>query len=112
MYAAFLHVSSKWSGKIDSIVNAQPVIYMATGRNDSYYGSHSVSEAYRTLYELYRKKGLSKQEIDAVLVLDLKDNEYFTRRGYVDPHAGGNAFAKDPAVMGRLFKVQPYLRTK
>ena len=92
------------SGKVDTIINAKPAIYFATERNDSYYGSRSVSETYQKLYELYRKKGLSKEEIDAVLVLDLKDNDYFTRRGYADTHAGGGSFAKDTAIMGWLFK--------
>ena len=104
LYAAFLHVSSKWSGKIETIVNAKTAIYMVTGRNDSYYGSQSVSETYRKLYELYRKKGLQKKDIDSVLVLDLKENEYFRQRGYTDPHAGGVSFAKDSAIMGWLFK--------
>jgi len=106
LYAAFLHVSSKWSGRVDPIVNGKTAIYFATGRNDSYYGSRSVSETYQKLYELYRKKGLSKDEIDAVLVLDLKDNEYFTRRGYTDTHAGGGSFAKDSVIMGWLFKAR------
>lgn len=29
-----------------------------------------------------------------------------TRRGYTDPHAGGGSFAKDPVIIGWLFKAR------
>jgi hypothetical protein len=35
--------------------------------------------------------------------LDVKDQEYFTQRGYTDQHGGGMAFAKDEKIMGWLF---------
>ena len=34
---------------------------------------------------------------------DIKDQKYFSDRGYTDQHGGGQAFAKDEAIMGWLF---------
>ena len=49
---------------------------------------------------------MSGEEIDEILVLDVKDQEYFSSRGYSDQHAGGAAFAYDENVMGWLFDKQ------
>ena len=37
--------------------------------------------AYNTLYSMYEKKGLSKKEIDNILILDIKEKDYFYSRG-------------------------------
>ncbi|MDD6085823.1 MAG: hypothetical protein PUB76_07615 [Oscillospiraceae bacterium] len=76
---------------------------MAIAENDTYYGSKYLKDAYNKLYELYKKQGLSDEEINKILVLDVKPDEYFTERGYRDQHAGGNAFSADKNVMGWLF---------
>ena len=74
------------------------------GEADSYYGSEPLRTAYAQLRALYEEKGLSQEAIDALLVLDVRDQAYFTQQGYTDQHAGGGAFASDPAVMGWLFQ--------
>lgn len=43
------------------------------------------------------------EEINRLLVLDVKEDSYFTERGFRDQHAGGQAFAHDETVMGWLF---------
>lgn len=43
------------------------------------------------------------EEIDQLLVLDVKPHAWFNARGYSDEHAGGNAFAKDQETMNWLF---------
>ena len=55
------------------------------------------------LHDLYEQQGLSDEEINELIVLDVKDQEYFSQRGHSDQHGGGMAFAKDPAIMGWLF---------
>ena len=42
-------------------------------------------------------------EIDSLLILDIKEEQYFTTRGFTDQHLGGQAFAKDESIMGWLF---------
>ncbi len=68
-----------------------------------YYGSAPLREAYIRLHDLYEEQGLTQEEIDEILVLDIKGQEYFTERGYSDQHAGGAAFAFDEEIMGWLF---------
>ena len=78
-------------------------IYLATGEKDNYYGSESMKNAYVRLCKLYEQQGLTDAEINKLVVLDVKDQEYFTQRGYTDQHGGGMAFAKDGKIMGWLF---------
>lgn len=50
-----------------------------------------------------RSRGLSETEIDALLVLDIKEHDYFTRRNMSNEHGGGGLFAYDENIMGWLF---------
>lgn len=103
LYTAFLACSTKWDGSISKLVKSRTPVYLAVGEDDSYYGSEPLKDAYRKIYRRYQKKGLSRQEIRRLLILDVKNGDYFTSRGYSDQHAGGQAFAKDRKVMGWLF---------
>lgn len=76
---------------------------MAIAENDTYYGSGYLKDAYNKLYKLYSEQGLSDEEINDILVLDVKPDEYFSEHGYRDQHAGGNAFSADENVMSWLF---------
>ena len=46
---------------------------------------------------------LSADEISELLVLDVKEQDYFSERGFRDQHGGGMAFAEDESIMGWLF---------
>ena len=56
---------NRWSG--------QTPVYFVIGESDEYYGSAPFKKAYQTLYDLYQKQGLSRNEIDKLLVLDVKE---------------------------------------
>ncbi len=103
LYTAFLMVSSQWDGDLETLAAAGTPVYLATGEQDSYYGSDSMKNACARLHELYAQQGLTEAEINHLVVLDVKDQEYFTERGHADQHGGGMAFAKDETVMGWLF---------
>lgn len=103
LYAAYLATSTRWDGDLEVLAQAKTPVYLAIGAEDSYYGAGSLQQAYGTLRELYKQQGLTEEEIDRLVVLDVKDEAYFTQRGYTDQHAGGLAFAHDGAVMGWLF---------
>lgn len=45
----------------------------------------------------------SPEEIDALLVLDIKEHEYFRERNMANEHGGGGLFAYDEEIMGWLF---------
>ncbi|MBR0231708.1 MAG: esterase [Clostridia bacterium] len=103
LYTAFLHCSSQWDGRLEPLVEAMTPVYLATGENDSYYGSSSVKETYQKLATLYKAKGLNDEQIEKLVVLDLRDQAYFNERGIRDQHGGGLSFAHEEDIMGWLF---------
>ena len=103
LYTAYLAISTKWDGNLECLVEAEIPVYMAVGEHDSYYGSAPLREAYAQLRALYEEKGMPAETIDALVVLDVKDQDYFSQRGYSDQHAGGLTFAFDETIMGWLF---------
>ena len=46
---------------------------------------------------------LGEEGIDQLLVLDIKDADYFQAGGAPSQHGGGNPLARDPEIMGWLF---------
>lgn len=103
LFTAYLETSSRWDGDLNVLANARTPVYMAIAENDTYYGSGYLKDAYNKLYQLYKEQGLTENEINDILILDVKPDEYFTERGYRDQHAGGIAFFADEEVMGWLF---------
>lgn len=112
LFSAYLHVSSQWDGEYEPVVKARLPVYFAIGRNDEYYGAEPTKRAYDTLYSLYEQEGLSDSEIDELLVLDIKEHEYFTQRNVDNEHGGGGLFAYDADIMGWLFDKQRTADTK
>lgn len=104
LFTAYLQCSSQWDGAYEPVVEARVPVYFVMGQGDEYYGSDPSREAYDSLRELYEQAGLSQAEIDQLLVLDIKDADYFRDGGAPNQHGGGNLFAQDPEIMGWLFK--------
>lgn len=104
LYTAYLAVSTQWDGDLEPLVEAQTPVYMVVGEEDSYYGSGPLRDAYDELYSLYEDQGQTAQQINSILVLDVKDQSYFSQRGFSDQHAGGALFAHDEEIMGWLFE--------
>lgn len=103
LFTAYLHVSSQWDGEYEPVVRLRLPVYFAIGRDDEYYGSGPTQEAYETLYRMYEQEGLDRAEIDRLLVLDIKEHDYFTERNAPNEHGGGGLFAYDAVIMGWLF---------
>ncbi|MBD5104208.1 MAG: prolyl oligopeptidase family serine peptidase [Ruminococcaceae bacterium] len=104
LFTAYLHCSSQWDGDLEVLASSRTPVYLAVGENDEYYGSEPTQRAYDTLYSLYKGQGLSGSEIDKLLVLAIKEHEYFTEKGVNNEHGGGGLFAFDPEIMGWLFE--------
>ena len=103
LYTAYLQCSSQWDGAYEPVVQAKTPVYFVVGAHDEYYGSEPSEDAYNNLRELYQKEGLSDEEIDDLLVLDVKDDSYFSDQGVTNQHGqGGGLFVEDDAVMGWL----------
>lgn len=103
LFTSALYVSSQWDGKYEKLIQSKTPLYMVIGENDSYYGSTKTKNTYNDMYKLYQKAGLSKEEINKILVLDVKPHEFFTSRGYSDEHAGCNLFAYEEDIMNWVF---------
>lgn len=103
LFTSALYVSSQWDGKYEKLIQSKTPLYMVIGENDSYYGGAKTKSAYNDMYKLYQKAGLSKEEINEILVLDVKPHEFFTSRGYSDEHAGCNLFAYEEDIMNWVF---------
>lgn len=103
LYTAFLCCSTQWDGSYKKVVASRTPIYFVVGQDDSYYGSKPLKKAYRKLHKMYEDNGLNDEEINKILVLDVKNHSYFTNHGFDDEHAGGQIFAKDEKIMGWLF---------
>lgn len=103
LFTAYLQCSSQWDGAYEPVVESRTPVYLAVGESDEYYGSGPSEEAYENLYELYRQEGLSDEEIRELLVLDVKDADWFESRGWTNQHGGGGLFASDEEIRGWLF---------
>ena len=103
LFTAYLQCSSRWDGAYEPVTEARVPVYLVVGESDEYYGSEPSRRAYNRLRELYAEAGLTEEEIGRLVVLDIKDADYFREGGAPNQHGGGNLFAQDPEIMGRLF---------
>ena len=103
LFAGALMGSSRWDGDYEMVVKARTSIYFVIGEKDEYYGSTPFKNAYRKLYNLYKKDGLSDKEIDKLLVLDVKESSYFDGTGITYQHGGGYLFCREEKIMKWLF---------
>lgn len=103
LFTAALHVSSVWDGDLQPLAESRTPVYMVIGENDEYYGSASIISTYQSLRTLYEDEGLTDTEIAELLVLDVKDTDYFLSHGTSNHHGGGGFIAYDEDIMGWLF---------
>ena len=103
LYCRYLMVSSQWDGDLSVLAESKTPVYMVVGEADSYYGSEPMKRAYEALRAIYEAQGLSSEEIDMLVILDVKDQAYFDIQGYSDQHMGAMAFADDDSIMNWLF---------
>lgn len=104
LFGAYLHCSSIWDGDLNVLVDSETPVYIVIGENDEYYGSEPSIETYNQIVSLYERKGLSQDRINELVVLDVKNSEYFTSQGMNNQHGGGGyLFSRDSEIMGWLF---------
>ena len=103
LYTAALMCSSQGDGAYEPIVEMKTPVYFVIGESDEYYGSEPFKEAYQQIHELYKEQGLSESEIDKLVVLDVKDKDYFEGTLVTYQHGGGYLFCRDKEIMGWLF---------
>lgn len=104
LFCVYLHCCSSWPADPTPVAKTRLPVYIAVGEQDEYFGLEPSREIYEELQELYRQQGLSGEEIDRLLVLDVKNDAYFSERGVEKQHEGGVLFGEDPEIMGWLFE--------
>ncbi|MBR2594053.1 MAG: prolyl oligopeptidase family serine peptidase [Firmicutes bacterium] len=114
LYRAALFISSQWDGDYETVAEAKIPLYLFTSEHDSYYGAEPVIKAYEGIREAYHRQGLSNDEIDDLLVLDIREDSWFDAEMkssgekphgmYAsDYHGAGMLAAFDKNVMGWFF---------
>ena len=103
LYTAALMCSSQWDSAYEPVVEMKTPVYFVIGESDEYYGSEPFKEAYQQIHELYKEQRLSESEIDKLVVLDVKDKDYFEGTPVTYQHGGGYLFCRDKEIMGWLF---------
>ncbi len=99
LFASYLHIASQWDGGYNNVTAYKLPVYIFMGENDEYYGADKAREPYNSLYQKYVSEGLSDDEIDNLLVLDLRDNEYFVSHSFNNQHAGGQLAGNDADII-------------
>lgn len=90
LFAAYLHGASQWDGTFDIVAENGVFVYIFMAENDEYYGSAKARDAYDSLREAYIKAGVSEDNMDDFIRLDIPDDDYFNSRGIYNYHGGGN----------------------
>lgn len=104
LFRATLFCSSQWDGDLSVLADAEIPVYLVVAEHDEYYGSEPARRAAAELQGLLRDRGLSDERIAELVVLDVKDDGYFSAAGITNYHGGGGAlFCRDDAIMGWLF---------
>lgn len=106
LYAAYIHGASQWDGDYESIAENKVAVYIFMAENDEYYGSEKARDAYDRLYSAYQETGLSNEEIDLLLQVEIPDNEYFNRLGIDNYHAGGTVLFDDEKILNWVLQKQ------
>lgn len=99
LFAAYLHSASQWDGGYEAAARHRVPVYICMSEKDEYYGPEKAREAYEGLKSAYQAEGISDEEINDLLVLDLKDDSYFEGRLIGNYHGSGQLFAYDSRII-------------
>lgn len=99
LFAAYLHASSQWDGDYSAAAQQQLPVYICMAMNDEYYGPQTAQSAYENLREAYANAGISDEEIEHLLILDLKEDAYFDGKMAGNYHGSGYLFANDEEIV-------------
>lgn len=103
LYRAALHCASQWDGDVDALATARVPLRISLGDDDEFYTVEAARKVIEELRALYRAQGLTEDEIDQLVVFDVKDASYFSGWDGGQHGAGSPLMARDPEVMGWLF---------
>lgn len=112
LYTAYLHGASQWDGTYQGVADENVAVYIYMAENDEYYGSQKARDAYNGLFEAYRNNGLSQEEIDRKLQIQIPKDEYFNERSIYNYHGGANIVFEDQNVIDWILSQNKWIRRK
>ena len=98
LFAAYLHCATQWDGGYDAVAEHKMPVYISMAEHDEYYGSDTARRAYEGLKSAYERIGITGGELDNLLVLDIKPDDYFPA-GTSSYHGGGWYIAHDRDII-------------
>lgn len=102
LYSRVLHMASRWDGDVSALTKAKVPVRMVIGDGDEYYRVSDAERTYAAIRDSYAAAGVPEAEINELVVLDVKDAEYF--KDLDSQHSdGAGLYAHDPEIMGWLF---------
>lgn len=99
LFAAYVHVSSQWNGIYDDVIGNRLPVYVFMAASDEYYGAQKARDVRDALTTRYASEGLSDDEVDRLVVLDIPENSYFNRYGISYYHGGGAVAAEKREII-------------
>ena len=98
LFAAYLHCATQWDGGYDAVAEYKMPVYISMAEHDEYYGPDTARRAYEGLKSAYERIGISGDELDDLLILDIKPDDYFPA-GTSSYHGGGRYIAHDKSII-------------
>ncbi len=98
LFAAYLHCATQWDGGYDAVAEYKMPVYISMAEHDEYYGPDTARRAYEGLKSAYERIGISGDELDDLLILDIKPDDYFPV-GTSSYHGGGWYIAHDKSII-------------
>lgn len=103
LYRRVLHMASRWDGDVSALVAAKVPVRMVIGDADEYYSTSDAQRVYGTIRSQYEEAGLSEGDVNELVMLDVKSQDYFQDRE--SQHSdGAELYAHDSEIMGWLFR--------
>jgi len=103
LYSRVLHMASRWDGSVGALVEQEIPVMMVIGDDDEYYRVSDAERTYLGIRRKYEAKGFTDEEIDELVVLDVKADDYFYANGS-QHEMGADLFASDSVIMGWLLR--------
>jgi predicted peptidase len=77
LFKRVLQVSSQWDSDINALVETLPAIRISLGDNDEFYTVENAEETFNQIRELYEAAGISGDELDDLVKLDVFPDDDF-----------------------------------
>ncbi len=99
LYAAYIHGASQWDGTYAPAAENQVAVYIFMAENDEYYGSQKARTAYDGLLFAYQEAGVSDEEIEKLLQIQIPDNAWFNQRGIYNYYRDGSVLFDEEEIL-------------